>query len=114
MIAMVFALALILALVVGPLVWRLRADRRHARAEALLARVRSAVNRRFRGESMLSIEVHPPTLRRPGRVVLSTPHGYEWLAEEAWPVVAAEVPGSWELVVRPARAAEREDLARAA
>src|SRR3972149_7074394 len=48
MIAMVFALALILALVVGPLVWRLRADRRHARAEALLARVRSAVNRRRR------------------------------------------------------------------
>src|SRR3989338_3818053 len=70
-IAMGFALGLNLALPVGPRVWRLRADRRHGRAEALLARVRSAVNRRFRGESMLSIEVHPPTLRRPGRVVLS-------------------------------------------
>jgi len=51
---------------------------------------------------------------RPGRVVLSTPHGYEWLAEEAWPVVAALVPRSWELVVRPAHALEPEDLTRAA
>ena len=114
MIGMIVALALILALVIGPLVWGIRADRRHARADLLAAVVRAAVNRRLHGESLLSVQVHPRTLLRPGRVVLSTPHGYEWLAEEVWPVVAALVPRSWELVVRPAHALEPEDLARAA
>src|SRR3990167_3273000 len=84
MLSLLVSLALIVALVAGPLVWRLRADRRHSQAELLGAVVRSAVNRRLRGESLLSVEVHARTLLRPGRVVLSTPHGYEWLAEEAW------------------------------
>ena len=39
---------------------------------------------------------------------------YEWLAEEAWPVVVALVPEHYEIVLRPAHAVAREDLARAA
>ena len=112
MLSLIVSLALIVALVAGPLVWRLRADRRHSQAELLGAVVRSAVNRRLRGESLLSVEVHARTLLRPGRVVLSTPHGYEWLAEEAWPGVVTLVPVNYEIVVRPGQAPE--DLARAA
>ena len=59
----------------------------------------AAVPRRLHGESLLSVQVTPATLRRPGRVVLSTPSGYEYLTEAAWSTVATRMPPGYELVV---------------
>src|SRR2546429_4711432 len=40
------------------------------------------------GESLLAVQVEPPSSFHCGRVVLSTPTGYEWLVHEAWnPVI---------------------------
>lgn len=112
-----FAITLIALLFVVPLALRARADRRRERAEHLTADIRAAVNRRLRGESLLSVTVRPAGLLSPGRVVLDAPSGYQDLAEAAWPVVAARVPADYELVVkarRPVAPDEAFELPRAA
>src|SRR5256886_13212020 len=84
-------------------------DRRRESAEAVLADIRAAVRRRLRGESLLSVQVAPATLRRPGRVVLSTPTGYEYLTKAVWTTVARRVPAGYELVVtRPSPVAPEQ------
>src|SRR5438876_997365 len=109
----VLALLFIAALIAGPLGVLAVRDRRRESAEAVLADIRAAVRRRLRGESLLSVQVVPATLTRPGRVVLSTPTGYEYLTKAVWTTVAGRVPAGYELVVtRPSPVApEQSDRA---
>jgi len=109
----VLAVLFIGALIAGPLGVLAVRDRRRESAEAILADIRAVVRRRLRGESMLSVQVAPATLTRPGRVVLSTPTGYEYLTKAVWSTVATRVPPGYELVVtRPSPVArERSDQA---
>jgi hypothetical protein len=95
----ILTLILVSALVLVPLGLSAARDRRGARAERITADIRAAVNRRLRGESMLSVRVIPVGLRRPGRVVLSVPGGYEDLVQAAWPSVIKRVPLDYELVL---------------
>ena len=103
---------LLVALVAIPLAWRIRADRRRNSADVLRADLRSAINRRLHGESLLSVEVVPKTLWHPGRIVLRAPEGYEDLTQTVWRDVAKRMPFDYELVVRPGHA--EEPLQRAA
>src|SRR3989454_7419219 len=109
----VLALLFIAALIAGPLGVLAVRNRRRESAEAVLADIRAAVRRRLRGESLLSVQVVPATLTRPGRVVLSTPTGYEYLTKAVWTTVARRVPAGYELVVtRPSPVApEQSDRA---
>ncbi len=112
-----FAITLIAVMFLLPLALRARADRRQELAERVTADIRAAVNRRLRGESLLSVTVRPAGFLSPGRVVLDVPNGYQDLAEAAWPVVAARLPADYELVVkarRPVAPDEAFDLPRAA
>lgn len=97
---------LLVALVAIPLAWRIRADRRRNSADVLRADLRSAINRRLHGESLLSVEVVPKTLWHPGRIVLRAPEGYEDLTQTVWRDVAKRMPFDYELVVRPGHAEE--------
>src|SRR5262245_54365808 len=76
MMAIVVAL-LAVGVFVGPLAWRAWVDARLARADAIGADVRAAVNRRLRGESLLSVLVTPRLLLGRGQVIVSVPSGYE-------------------------------------
>ena len=110
----ILPLLLLAVLVAVPLGWRIRSDRRRAQADLLSAEIRSAVNRRLRGESLLTVEVIPGTLWQPGRVILWTPAGYEDLAETVWRDVVDRLPHGYDLIVRPGHAAEPAPLGRAA
>ncbi|HEV8436842.1 MAG TPA: hypothetical protein VGT40_01985 [Methylomirabilota bacterium] len=96
----IIAALLVGALFLGPLVWRIRLDKREARADAVAADIRAAVNRRLRGESLLSVFVIPPSLSRTGRIVLSAPTGYEWLIETAWRDVVSHAPSDYDVVFK--------------
>jgi len=89
-----------LALVVGPLLWRVQRDRREERALSVQAYVQSLVDRKLGGESFVSVHVSPRGLWTTGQVVIEVPAGWDWLVEEAWPVLMARVPRGYELVVR--------------
>jgi hypothetical protein len=97
----VVILALIGLVILGPILWRNRQDARAEQALGVRARVHAALRQRFKGEPLMSIEVVAPARWRAGRVILSTPSGWEWLVEAAWDALMAEVPSSYELVVRP-------------
>jgi hypothetical protein len=102
----VVALLFIGGLIAIPLGVMAVRDRRRESAEIVGADIRAAVRRRLHGESLLSVYVTRRTLRRDGRVVLSTPSGYEYLTEAVWPTVAKRLPPGYELVVtRPTAAA---------
>ncbi len=79
----------VLATTVGLwLAWLKRRERAEDRALTVRAEIQSAVNRALEGESLLAVQVEPASSFHPGRVVLSTPMGYEWLVHEAWnPVI---------------------------
>jgi len=100
----VLSIVTLIVLVAVPLVWRIRADRRRDRADVLRADIRSAINRRLHGESLLAVEVVPKTLWHPGRIVLRTPAGYEDLTETVWRDVARRMPFDYDLVVKPGHA----------
>lgn len=100
----IFASILIGVLIVGPLTWRARVDRNHVRAEAIRAEMLAAVNRRLGGQSLLAVDVVPRTLWRAGRVVLSTPGGYEGLTQAVMPLVLKRMPAGYELVVHAGQA----------
>ena len=102
MIPVLIAPALIVALVFGLLAWRVVRDRAEERALAVRAEVQSAVNRALDGESLLAVQVEPASAFHPGRVVLSTPAGYEWLVHEAWNPVISHAPKDYEVVLRHA------------
>jgi hypothetical protein len=112
MLTTVLSIALLVLLVAAPLIWRIRADRRRDSADVLRADIRSAINRRLHGESLLAVEVVPKTLWHPGRIVLRTPAGYEDLTDAVWRDVARRMPFDYDLVVRPGHA--EEPLKRAA
>jgi len=94
---------LLAGLVVGPLLWRVRQDRRADRAQAIGAQARAVLFRAFRGDSFVAVQVEPPSLWRPGRVVLSAPADWQRLLAPHWTAVAAEVPADYELVLKPVR-----------
>ena len=112
MLTTLFTMSLLVAIVAVPLAWRIRADRRRDRADVLRADLRSAINRRLRGESLLAVEVVPKTLWHPGRIVLRTPAGYEDLTDAVWRDVAQRMPFDYDLVVKPGHV--EEPLQRAA
>ncbi len=105
----ILAIAMIGALIFLPLGVRAWIDRKESRAEMIGAEIRAAVNRRLRGESLLSVRVTREGLWHPGRVVLDAPKGYEELTQAVWPTVVKRLPADYELVVKTGR-----DLPRAA
>ena len=114
MLTIIVPTILLVALVVTPLAWRIRADRRRDRADIVRADLRSAINRRLHGESLVTVEVVPKTFWHPGRVVLSTPAGYDELAETVWRDVSERVPAGYDLLIRTGRARGSATLRRAA
>jgi len=105
---------LLVTLVAVPLVWRIGADRRRDRADLLRADIRSAINRRLQGESLLTVDVVPKTPWHPGRVVLWAPEGYEDLAASVWRDVLKRTPAGYDLVVQTSRAQPTKPLQHAA
>jgi hypothetical protein len=93
------AVLLVSAVFLSPLAWRMWRDARQERADTIGADVRTAVNRRLRGESLVSVAVAPPLFWRAGRIVLSAPAGYECLVEAVWPDVVNETPAGYEVVL---------------
>jgi hypothetical protein len=93
---------LITGLVIGLLTWRVVRDRAEERALTVRAEVQSAVNRALDGESLLAVQVEPASTFHRGRVVLTTPTGYEWLVHEAWSPVIAHAPKDYDVVLRHA------------
>lgn len=102
MIQVLVAPALIIGLVFGLIAWRVVRDRAEERALTVRAEVQSAVNRALEGESLLAVQVEPASAFHPGRVVLTTPTGYEWLVHEAWNPVISHAPKDYEVVLRHA------------
>jgi hypothetical protein len=109
----IFGTVLVGLLTIGPLAWRNFVDRRNEQALVVRARIHARLRRLFRGEPLMAIDVHPVMPWRTGRVVLSTPAGWEFLVEQAWDALLAEVPTDHELVIKPARRAERRHAALA-
>src|SRR5712692_5520031 len=97
---------LVAALAFAPLAWRAWNDRQRARALLVRADVHRAVFRALGGESYVSVNVEPPTLWHPGRVILSTPSGWECLLEATAGKALAHTAATWELVVKPTLAAQ--------
>jgi hypothetical protein len=100
----IVAAVLLVGLASGPLLWRIRQDRRQARADAVRADANAALSHTFGGESFVAVQVKAPSLWRPGRVVLSAPSDWQSLLAPAWKSVAPEVPDGYEMVVKPAAA----------
>jgi hypothetical protein len=95
------ALVFVSLLVIAPLLAREWKDRRDAQALRVRADVQSTVNRKLGGDSFVSVRVTPASWRRPGRVELSAPSGWEWLVDEVWRPALRRVPANYELVVKP-------------
>jgi hypothetical protein len=85
--------------VILALVWRNATDRRRDRAETVGAGVRSILARALGGESLIAVEVDPPTPWTHGRVHLSAPDGYWRLVDEACLDVAQRLPLAYDLVI---------------
>ncbi len=96
MLELIAALMLIGGLLLGPLTWRLWKDRAEARALEVRAAILATVNRALGGESLVSVQVTPKTLRRPGRVLLAGP---AWLLDRVWLRALERMPAGYELVV---------------
>jgi hypothetical protein len=99
MVDLILAPVALIGLVAGVLGWRVLSDRTHDRALAVRADIQAAVDRSLDGESFLAVTVEPESTFHAGRVVLSTPTGYEWLVREAWASVVQRVPIGYELVI---------------
>jgi hypothetical protein len=97
------ALAVIALLLLSPLGWRVWKDRQEERALSVRADIQGIIDHCLHGQSMVSVWVTPGSLRRPGRIELSVPSGWEPLLAEVWPAVLASVPGGYELVTMPPR-----------
>jgi hypothetical protein len=93
---------LLAAIVALWLAWMKRREHAEDRALTVRAEIQSAVNRALEGESLLAVQVEPKSSFHPGRVVLSTPTGYEWLVHEAWTPVIEHAPRDYEVVLRHA------------
>jgi len=102
MIQALIAPLMLAAVVASWLVWLKHRERAEERALTVRAEIQSAVNRALEGESLLAVQVEPASGFHPGRVVLSTPRGYEWLVHEAWSPVIEHAPKEYEVVLRHA------------
>ena len=91
---------LLVGVVVGPLLWRVWDDRRRENALRVRADLHMVLFRALQGDSFVSIDALPPTLWRPGRVVLSAPSDWQSVLQTAWRAVAEHVPAGWEVVIR--------------
>src|SRR2546425_4106975 len=107
MIAEILPPMLVAALAFAPLAWRAWSDRRRARALLVRADVHRAVFHALGGESYVSVNVEPPGISHPGRVILSTPAGWECLLEAAAGGTRAPTPPAWGVVVKPTLSDER-------
>jgi hypothetical protein len=85
--------------IVGLLVWRERVDRRRHAADVVRADVYAGATHALEGESLLAVDVEPPTAWRPGAVRLSTPSGYEPILGRALRTVMERVPAGYEVVI---------------
>ena len=103
------AVTLISSLVLGPLLWRTRHDRRAEEALRLQAMLQSKANQRLGGETFLVVAVKPALVGVKGRVVLTAPERWQWLVQEVWNEIRRATPANYELVV--SGAAEREQPA---
>jgi hypothetical protein len=92
---------LLVGLVVGPLLWRVWDDRRKDNALRIRADLHMVLFRALQGDSFVSIDALPPTLWRPGRVVLNAPSDWQSVLQTAWRAIADQVPAGWEVVIRP-------------
>jgi hypothetical protein len=102
MLEAMLALLLCGAVIIGPLMWRIWSDHREAKALQLQADINTTVNRRLEGESLVSVHVIPAAPWRPGRVMLTAPHGYESLIDDVSAPVLRQVPEDYELVLKAA------------
>jgi hypothetical protein len=93
---------LLAAIVALWLAWMKRREHAEDRALTVRAEIQSAVNRALDGESLLAVQVEPASSFHRGRVVLSTPTGYEWLVHEAWTPVIEHSPRDYEVVLKHA------------
>jgi hypothetical protein len=91
--------ALVLAFILGPLVWRVWHDRLADHGLVLRADIAAALRRALGGESFVAIEVVVATAWRRGQVVLSVPAGWDHLVKAAWDQVVAALPANYDLVV---------------
>jgi hypothetical protein len=102
MLEAMLALLLCGAVIIGPLVWRIWRDHQQVKALQLQADIKATVNRRLDGESLVSVNVVPAAPWRPGRVMLTAPHGYESLIDDVSAPVLRRVPEDYELVLKAA------------
>ena len=99
MLSDVLILVAISLLVVGPLLWMERRDRREEQALRLQASLQSKANQRLGGETFLVVSVEPALTGARGRVILSAPPRWEWLVQEAWNDIRRATPAGYDLVV---------------
>jgi hypothetical protein len=101
MISAMVGAAFLGALVLAPLAWRVWQDRRDEHALEVRAALHAAVVRALGGESFVAVNVQPGSPWRVGRIELSAPSDWRFLLEPAWSAVMRQVPGDWELIVKP-------------
>jgi len=104
MLAGMVGVLLLAGLVVGPLLWRVWDDRRSEDALRVRADLHMVLFRALQGDSFVAVDALPPTLFRPGRVVLTAPSDWQSVLQTAWRAVADRVPAGWEVVIRPTQA----------
>ena len=86
-------------LVIGPLLWMERRDRREEQALRLQAMLQAKADQRLGGETFLVVTVEPALTGARGRVVLSAPARWGWLVQEAWNDLRRATPAGYDLVV---------------
>jgi hypothetical protein len=86
-------------LLAGPLAWRVWRDRQEARALAVHADIKAAVDETLHGESFVAVQVTPETAWRPGRVLLSATADSDGLVQQVTLPVLKRMPPRYELVV---------------
>ena len=101
MLAGLFGVLFVGILLLGPLLWRVRIDRKLERALAVRAYAHATVVKALGGESVVSVNVAPPTFGRAGRIELTAPVDWRFLLEKASNAVVAKLPADYELVVKP-------------
>jgi hypothetical protein len=91
-----------IAPIVAALAWCNVRDRRRDQADGVRADINAVVTRALGGESLVAIEVAPPTRWRAGQIRLGVPGGYDPLLACASEAVLQRMPPDYELVTRPA------------
>jgi hypothetical protein len=113
MLASLVGAVLIVGLVVGPLLWRVWDDRRVENALRVRADLHMVLFRALQGDSFVTVDALPPTLWRPGQVVLNAPSDWQPVLESAWRAISDHVRpvGGRDLAVSPVGACRRRGAA---